>query len=147
MCWPTWPTGSSTRGCVRHERHLRTGGAGMSNGAARIAWARRRQAVAKLWREFAGSRSGLVGLAALAGIVLLALLAPMWIHEDQLSVIKATGGVLTPPSGDYWLGTDHAGRSVLDLTVYGARVSLLVGISAAVLSVGIGTIFGMLSGH
>jgi peptide/nickel transport system permease protein len=114
---------------------------------ARIAWARRRRAAAKLWHEFASSRSGLVGLAALVGIALLALLAPLWIGEDDLSVIKATGQILAPPSGDYWLGTDHAGRSVLALTIYGTRVSLLVGIAAAVLSVGIGTIVGMLSGH
>jgi peptide/nickel transport system permease protein len=114
---------------------------------ARIAWARRRQAAVKLWHEFAGSRSGLVGLAGLVGIALLALFAPLWIGEDDLSVIKANGGILAPPNADYWLGTDHAGRSVLALTIYGTRVSLLVGIAAAVLSVGIGTIVGMLSGH
>jgi peptide/nickel transport system permease protein len=79
--------------------------------------------------------------------VLLALFAPLWIHADQLSVIKATGGILAPPDRNYWLGTDQAGRSVLDLTIYGARVSLLVGISAALLSVGIGTVVGMLAGH
>jgi peptide/nickel transport system permease protein len=114
---------------------------------ARIAWARRRAALAKVWHEFASSRSGLVGLAALFGIALLAVLAPLWIGEDDLSVIKASGSVLAPPSGDFWLGTDQAGRSVLDLTIYGSRVSLVVGIAAAVLSVGIGTIVGMLSGH
>lgn len=114
---------------------------------ARIAWARRRSALLRVWGEFARNRSGLVGLAALAGIALLALLAPLWIGEDDLSVIKASGAVLAPPTGDFWLGTDHAGRSVLDLTIYGARVSLVVGIAAAVLSVGIGTIVGMLAGH
>ena len=119
----------------------------MARSPRRIAWARRRAAAAKLWREFAGSRSGLVGLTALLGIVALALFSPLWIGETELSVIRATGAVLTPPTGDYPLGTDQAGRSVLDLTIYGARVSLLVGIAAAVLSVGIGTIVGMLSGH
>lgn len=114
---------------------------------ARIAWARRRAALAKVWHEFSRSRSGIVGLVALVGIVLLALLAPLWIGEDDLSVIKASGAVLAPPSGDFWLGTDHAGRSVLELTIYGSRVSLIVGFSAALLSVGIGTIVGMLSGH
>jgi peptide/nickel transport system permease protein len=114
---------------------------------ARIAWARRRVALSKVWQEFSRSRSGLVGLAALFVIVLLALLAPLWISADDLSVIKASGAVLAPPSGDFWLGTDHAGRSVLDLTIYGSRVSLIVGFSAALLSVGIGTVVGMLSGH
>jgi peptide/nickel transport system permease protein len=112
-----------------------------------IVWTRRRAALARLWREFAASRSGLVGLAMLAGIVSLALLAPLWIGEDDLAVVGVTAATLAPPSGEFWLGTDHFGRSVLELTVYGARVSLLVGISAAVLSVGIGTVVGMLSGH
>jgi peptide/nickel transport system permease protein len=112
-----------------------------------IVWARRRAAAGKLWRDFASSRSGLVGLFALLTIVFVALLAPLWITEDDLSVIKATGGILAPPNGDFWLGTDQAGRSVLDLTIYGARVSLLVGSTAAILSVGIGTIVGMLAGH
>lgn len=112
-----------------------------------IIWERRQAALGRLWREFRGSTSGVVGLAALTFFVLLALLAPLWIHADQLSVIKASGGVLAPPSAGYWLGTDQAGRSVLLLTVYGARVSLLVGIAAALLSVGIGTVVGMLAGH
>ena len=115
--------------------------------SAAIAWTRRRAALARLWQEFSGNRSGLVGLVALAAIVLSALLAPLWIHAGQLSVIKATGEILAPPSADYWLGTDQAGRSVLDLTIYGARVSLLIGIAAALLSVGIGTVVGMLAGH
>src|SRR5262245_46058928 len=109
----------------------------------RFAWVRRRAALAKVWRGCAAVRPGLVGLAALLFIVLLALVAPLWIGEDDLSVIKASGAVLAPPSGDFWLGTDQAGRSVLDLTIYGARVSLVVGIAAAALSVGIGTIVGM----
>jgi len=115
--------------------------------AARIAWARRWQALAAAWREFRTNRSGLVGLAMLGTVVLLALLAPVLVDSSALSVTRATGGVLQPPSGDFWLGTEENGRSVLALTWYGARVSLLVGISAALLSVGIGTIVGMLAAH
>lgn len=115
--------------------------------SASIVWTRRREAVADRWREFAANRSGLVGLAGLVVVVLLALLAPVLIPADALSVTKATGEVLAPPSREYWLGTDEAGRSVLLLTWWGSRVSLLVGFSAAILSVGIGTIVGMLAAH
>lgn len=112
-----------------------------------LAWTRRRQALARVAREFAASRSGLVGLVALVAIVVFALTAPLWISQDALSFTSATGDELAPPSGEYWLGTDHAGRSVLELTLYGSRVSLLVGFAAAVLSVTIGTLVGMASGH
>jgi peptide/nickel transport system permease protein len=115
--------------------------------ASRIAWARRWQALVAAWREFAANRSGLVGLSMLGAVVLLALLAPVLVDASALSVTQATGGVLDPPSTQYWLGTEENGRSVLALTWYGARVSLLVGISAALLSVGIGTFVGMLAAH
>lgn len=115
--------------------------------ASRIAWARRWQALAAAWREFAANRSGLVGLSMLGVVALLALLAPVLLDPSALSVTQATGGVLEPPSMEYWLGTEENGRSVLALTWYGARVSLLVGISAALLSVGIGTVVGMLAAH
>jgi peptide/nickel transport system permease protein len=115
--------------------------------ASRIAWARRWQALAAAWREFASHRAGLVGLSMLGAAVVLALLAPLLVDPAQLSVTRATGGVLQPPSGEFWLGTDENGRSVLVLTWYGARVSLLVGIAAALLSVGIGTVVGMLAAH
>lgn len=112
-----------------------------------IVWTRRRAALAAAWKLFAANRSGVVGLSVLGVVVVLALLAPLLIPESALSVTRAAGGVLDPPDGSFWLGTDENGRSVLALTWYGARVSLLVGISAALLSVGIGTVVGMLAAH
>ncbi len=58
---------------------------------------------------------------------------------------KATGAVLAPPSSAYSLGTDESGRSVLTLLIYGARVSLLVGLFATVISMLIGTLIGIAS--
>jgi peptide/nickel transport system permease protein len=55
--------------------------------------------------------------------------------------------VLQPPSPGYPLGTDESGRSVLALVVWGTRVSLLVGICATVISIAIGTLVGISSGH
>lgn len=113
--------------------------------AGRIAWARRRAALAQSWRLLVADPAGLAGLSVLGVVMALALLAPLLVDPVQLSVTRATGGVLQPPSGQFWLGTEENGRSVLALTWYGARVSLLVGISAAVLSVGIGTVVGMVA--
>lgn len=111
------------------------------------AWQRRRTAARDLWREFRTNRGGLVGLCVLAAIVVLAVLAPLITDESGLDVISATGTPLQPPSGEYWLGTDVDGRSVLLLTFWGARVSLLVGFAATVLSVFIGTLVGIVAGH
>lgn len=112
-----------------------------------IAWRRRGAAFAAGWREFAKQRSGLVGLAILVVIVLLAILAPVLTDRDGLDVTKATGGRMESPSGEFLFGTDRPGRSVLLLTLWSARISLTVGFVATLLSVAIGTIIGILAAH
>jgi peptide/nickel transport system permease protein len=112
-----------------------------------IVWARRRHAFTSAARTFAGDRAGLVGLVILVVIVALALLAPVLTDPGGLDVTKATGARLAAPGARYWLGTDESGRSVLLLMWWGARISLLVGLAAAGLSVGIGTLVGLLAGH
>lgn len=52
---------------------------------------------------------------------------------------------LTPPNGDYWLGTDAFGRDILTRILYGGRVSLLVGISSVSLAMVIGVLLGITS--
>ncbi|TCP50979.1 peptide/nickel transport system permease protein [Tamaricihabitans halophyticus] len=115
--------------------------------ARSIAWARRRQAAGRVWREFATDRGGLIGLIVLAIIVLLAVLAPVLTNEADLNVTTTELPPRDPPSADAWLGTDRNGVSVLLLIWWGARVSLLIGFSAALLSVFIGTAVGILAAH
>jgi peptide/nickel transport system permease protein len=112
-----------------------------------LAWRRRGTAFAAGWRQFTKQKSGLVGLGLLTLIVLLALLAPVITDKTGLDVTKATGGSLEPPSGEFLLGTDRVGRSVLLLTLWSARISLSVGFVATLLSVAIGTIIGIVAGH
>ena len=112
-----------------------------------IAWSRRRASLIRTWREFSGQRAALAGLVLLGATVLVALLLPLISDEDGLNVTKATGQPLSPPNADFWLGTDNFGRSVLLLTVWGTRISLLVGFSAALLSVVIGTLIGIAAAH
>lgn len=110
-------------------------------------WERRRAAATGVWQEFRGNKAGLAGLIGLAAIVVLALLAPLITDESGLDVVSAAGTPLQPPSADYLFGTDVDGRSVLLLTFWGARVSLLVGLAATVLSVFIGTLVGIVAAH
>ncbi|GGP53729.1 ABC transporter permease [Saccharothrix coeruleofusca] len=112
-----------------------------------IVWERRRAAAWATWREFASHRGGLVGLLGLGAIALLALLAPLLTDQTGLDVTRAPGRPFEPPSGEFWLGTDNTGRSVLLLTWWGTRVSLVVGLSATVLSVLIGTLVGVAAAH
>lgn len=112
-----------------------------------LVWARRRAALAGFWRLYRRRRAGLAGLALLAAITAICLLAPWYTDKDELRASHATGGRMEPPSTTYWFGTDQVGRSVLLMVIWGGRVSLQVGIVAAVLSVTLGTVIGMCAAH
>ncbi|WP_093798747.1 ABC transporter permease [Streptomyces sp. Wb2n-11] len=115
--------------------------------ASSLAWARRRGSVARFWRSYRTHRTGLFGLGALAVIALVALAAPLLVGGDVQSVTNAPGSALESPSGEFPLGTDQFGRSLLGLLIWGARISLTVGLMAAALSVAIGTLVGIVAGH
>jgi peptide/nickel transport system permease protein len=108
---------------------------------------RRRDARRRGWALFRRHRSGVVGLVVLAIFFALALAAPLIADPEGLEITKATGGVLEPPSREFWLGTDDKGRSVLTLLIWGARVSLLVGLLATGISMVLGTVVGLLAGY
>ena len=87
----------------------------------------------------------IIGLVLLAAMVLMAVFAEYLgtIDPQALSPVRR----LRQPSELYWFGTDMLGRDVYSRTVYGARISLIVGISVAVLSVAIGLFFGLITGY
>lgn len=115
--------------------------------ARALARARKRRSLARFWREYRRHKGGMWGLACLVLIAVIALAAPQLVGADSQSVTAAPGGALESPSGEFPLGTDQFGRSVLALMVWGARVSLTVGLLAAFLCVAIGTIVGIVAGH
>jgi len=115
--------------------------------ARSLAWQRRAAAWRRAWREFTRHRSGVFGLGILVFFVAIALAAPLLASSSGLDVTKANGPVLGGPSSHYWLGTDENGRSVVTLLIWGARISLFVGLSATVISMVIGTFLGLVSGY
>jgi peptide/nickel transport system permease protein len=112
-----------------------------------IAWARRRATWTRGWGVFRQQRSGVAGLAILILFGGIALAAPFIWSSQDLDVSHATGPLLARPSSAYLLGTDFSGRSVLVLVAWGARISLLVGLASTVISMVLGTVVGIASGH
>lgn len=95
---------------------------------------------------------GLVaGLTVLIVVTLVAVLAPLIAPHDPFD--QALSLRLLPPSWmeggnpEYLLGTDHLGRDYLSRLIYGARVSLIVGVSAMLISAVIGTALGFVGGY
>jgi len=114
----------------------------------RITWLRRRRALAATWHEFRHHTPGMVGLVVLSLIVLMALAAPLIADEANLSATNAVDNpIWANPSEFGPMGTDNLGRPVWTQFVYGARISLLVGLAATILAVGIGSIVGIVAGY
>jgi peptide/nickel transport system permease protein len=85
-----------------------------------------------------------IGGSLLLAMVFLAVFAP-WIVGDPLAMAPANR--LRPPSAENPFGTDHLGRDMLARTVFGARVSMIVGVSVAILSISIGLWIGLAAGY
>ena len=115
---------------------------------ARSAARRRRwRTLRSSWRRFVGNRMGLAGLIILVLFTLVAVFAPALAPRSGTQIAFADGPVLSPPSWAYPFGTDLYGRSVLTLTIWGARVSLIVGLAATAIAATIGTAVGVTGGY
>jgi peptide/nickel transport system permease protein len=94
--------------------------------------------------------SAVFGLLVIGLVVLLALLAP-WVvpysPSQQFSDGLSPDGRPLPPDARFWLGTDLLGRDLLSRLIYGARVSLLIGVMANAAALSIGTLFGSIAGY
>lgn len=110
-----------------------------------IAWARRRAAVRRFWAAYRKDKMGLVGLSILLVFIAVAIYA-VFADDTGLSITEATGPRLDPPSLEYPFGTDDQGRSVFTLTLHGSKISLLVGLSATVITMVIGSAVGLIAG-
>jgi peptide/nickel transport system permease protein len=116
--------------------------------ARAITWARRRRALATFWRSYRRNRMGMIGLAILAFFGLISLCAPLLADPKGLDPsLVVDSPALAPPGPSYPLGTDDLGRSVLTLTIWGSRISLLVGLVATALTMLIGSVMGILAGY
>ena len=108
--------------------------------------------------RFKSYRSIVLGGAILAFIVLIAILAPMLGTTDPAAIDPAARNLRPAAEGTvrnvdgtqttvkHWMGTDSLGRDVYSRVVYGARASLIIGVSVALISAAIGLVIGVLAG-
>ncbi|ROT96331.1 ABC transporter permease [Histidinibacterium lentulum] len=97
------------------------------------------------WRRFLANRAAVVGGSVLGIITLMAIFAP-WITPAGPTAQAFLTDALAFPSAQHWMGVDDLGRDFFTRIVYGARVSLTIGFSAALFSVVIGIPLGAAAG-
>jgi len=116
------------------------------NSSERVAETKRRSFLADFFIRLVkekplGNVGGAITLVLLVTAIFAELLAPYGMNETNL------GTRLLPPSTQYWLGTDNLGRDLLTRIIFGARISVIIGLGAAVLATLISTIVGILCGY
>jgi len=97
------------------------------------------------WLRLKKNRAAMIGLGIIIFISLLAILGPLlspYSYSDQ-SLTDAN----QTPSAAHWFGTDNLGRDLATRVCYGARISLSIGIVASLINLGIGVIYGGISGY
>ncbi|HYC22636.1 MAG TPA: ABC transporter permease, partial [Candidatus Bathyarchaeia archaeon] len=97
-------------------------------------------------RERLGTGLLVVGMALLALLTLVAVLAPALAPFDPLASTARVGDPL-PPDASHWLGTDALGRDVLSRLIFGARLSLGVAAAAMLVTLLIGVSIGLGAGY
>lgn len=91
------------------------------------------------------NRLTIIGLIIVAILVIVAILAP-WIATHDVGATNLSLRYL-PPSSQYFFGTDSTGRDIFSRVVFGARISLKVGLVVVAVSAVVGTLLGALAGY
>jgi peptide/nickel transport system permease protein len=106
------------------------------------------------WERLRKDPAAIVSFATIMVIVAFALLAPVIAaavghgpDQQFIDIGENANGGPVPPSGIFWFGTDSSGRDLFIRVVYGARISLVVGVLATSISIALGVVFGLAAGY
>lgn len=100
--------------------------------------------LSRMLRRFLSRRTSALGLIIVVVLVLVTIFAPLIAPYEPSEIV---GAINESPSREHLLGTDRLGRDLLTRMIYGARISLLIGVGAQSLSILIGLLTGMLAGY
>ena len=99
------------------------------------------------WRQLRKRKMSVIGLVIIICLVLAAAFAPVLAPQGPFTQNVSRANISQPPSFAHWLGTDRLGRDVYSRIVYGARISLQVGIIAEIVTLCIGIVIGSVAGY
>jgi peptide/nickel transport system permease protein len=110
-----------------------------------------RQDLRRVIRELVRNKAALLGLAILLGVMAAAVFAPLVAPYDpvfqEIARRLRPPGWVTAEGQIHLLGTDHLGRDILSRLIFGARISLIIGVSAVTVAGTLGTLIGLAAGY
>ncbi|MBM4427486.1 MAG: ABC transporter permease [Chloroflexi bacterium] len=99
-----------------------------------------------IWRRFRKHRMAVMGMIGFGLLLLFVVGGSYFVSEERANAVDLQAR-LSPPSSQYWMGTDSTGRDIFARMIYGGQMSLIVGGTAVMISVTLGTLIGGLSGY
>lgn len=106
---------------------------------------RKRGQLQEIWRRYRRSWQAMLGLTMFLILVFAAIAAPLIARYDPNK--QDYFNLMSKPSAEHWFGTDELGRDIFARIVYGARISLTVGLIAVSISLVLGTALGAIAGY
>ena len=100
-----------------------------------------------VWEYVWHDRLGRLGVIAFVLVVMIAVAGPLLFPFNSAAVSSTSAGLLLPPSGHHWLGTDELGRDVFREFLAAAHISLIVGLAATAISMILGAAIGIVAGY
>jgi len=97
------------------------------------------------WRRLKNNKAAMIGLTLLIFITLLAIVGPYFAKHTYSEQILSMSNA--PPSAEYWFGTDNLGRDLYVRILYGARISMAIGVVGSLITLVIGVVYGGISGY
>src|SRR5216110_2920635 len=99
----------------------------------------------RVLRRLRRRRGAMLGLAVVIAFIVLALFAPWISPYDPLQT--SWSAVRKAPTASHWFGTDEIGRDVLSRVIWGARASLLAGVTSVAIALSVGAPLGIAAGY
>jgi oligopeptide transport system permease protein len=96
------------------------------------------------WRRLKANKMAMTGLVLITILTLMAIFGPMFSHYSYSD--QDLFGTYQPPNAQHWFGTDNLGRDLFTRVMYGARISLAIGIFGSLINLTIGVLYGGISG-
>jgi peptide/nickel transport system permease protein len=100
----------------------------------------------KFFRLLVTHRMGVVGVVIFVILAIIVIFVPLMRTVDPIRT-GIPENILLPPSSQFWFGTDDLARDIWSQTILGARIALLVGFLAAIATVAVGTLIGLVAGY
>lgn len=108
---------------------------------------KKKSAFADVWKRLKRNKSAMIGLFIILLIMVSALAAPLFLDYEEDVIKQNIKSRLQWPNADHIFGTDHVGRDVFNRIIWGARISVFVGIACIIVALIVGGLLGSIAGY